>query len=39
VSAGIDLSLEVIEELAGEPLRQQVADEMEWMWVLDGRNR
>jgi transcriptional regulator GlxA family with amidase domain len=39
VSAGIDLSLEVVEELAGEPLRQQVADEMEWMWVLDGRNR
>ena len=39
VSAGIDLSLEVIEELAGEPLRQQVADEMEWTWVLDGRNR
>ena len=36
VSAGIDLSLAVIEELAGEPLRQQVADEMEWMWSSMG---
>jgi transcriptional regulator GlxA family with amidase domain len=37
VSAGIDLSLAVIEELAGKPLRQQVADEMEWMWSSVGR--
>ncbi|WP_205471129.1 DJ-1/PfpI family protein [Nocardioides sp. SYSU D00038] len=32
VSAGIDLALHVVQELAGAPLREAVAREMEWMW-------
>jgi len=32
VSAGIDASLGVVEELAGPELRWRVAQEMEWMW-------
>lgn len=32
VSAGIDLSLAIVEELAGAELRAAVEDEMEWQW-------
>lgn len=32
VSAGTDLALAVVEELAGPELRATVEDEMEWMW-------
>jgi len=32
VSAGTDLALAVVEELAGAELRAAVEDEMEWMW-------
>ena len=32
VSAGIDLSLAVVEELSGSALRDLVSEEMEWMW-------
>ena len=32
VSAGIDASLNVVEELAGPDLRLRVVEEMEWMW-------
>ncbi|MFC4243841.1 DJ-1/PfpI family protein [Gryllotalpicola reticulitermitis] len=32
VSAGTDLALAIIEELAGAELRAAVEDEMEWMW-------
>lgn len=33
VSAGIDLALAVVEELAGADLRASVEAEMEWMWM------
>lgn len=32
VSAGIDLSLRVVEDLAGPAARDAVVEEMEWMW-------
>lgn len=32
VSAGTDLSLAIVEELAGAELRAAVEDQMEWMW-------
>ncbi|HEY0247848.1 MAG TPA: DJ-1/PfpI family protein [Gryllotalpicola sp.] len=32
VSAGTDLALSIVEELAGAPLRAAVEEEMEWMW-------
>ncbi|MCM0619323.1 DJ-1/PfpI family protein [Nocardioides bruguierae] len=32
ISAGIDLSLHVVETLAGRPLRDAVVEEMEWGW-------
>jgi transcriptional regulator GlxA family with amidase domain len=32
ISAGIDLSLDVVAELAGEQVRTLVETEMEWMW-------
>ncbi|WP_036488200.1 DJ-1/PfpI family protein [Nocardioides sp. Iso805N] len=35
ISAGIDLSLAVVAELAGEDVRQRVEAEMEWGWHPD----
>jgi len=32
VSAGIDLALAVVEELAGDDVRDDVVEEMEWLW-------
>jgi transcriptional regulator GlxA family with amidase domain len=32
ISAGIDLSLAVVEELAGGDVRAQIEAEMEWGW-------
>ena len=32
VSAGVDASLHVVQQLVGRPTRDRVATEMEWMW-------
>ncbi len=36
VSAGVDLALDIVGELAGSDLRSAVAGEMEWMWPDQG---
>lgn len=33
ISAGIDLSLKIVEDLAGRELRDAVVEEMEWGWA------
>ncbi|HXZ72120.1 MAG TPA: hypothetical protein VEH31_14810 [Streptosporangiaceae bacterium] len=35
VSAGVDLALHVVEELAGAEARAATEAEMEWMWDRD----
>jgi transcriptional regulator GlxA family with amidase domain len=35
VSAGVDLALHVVAELAGEQARAATEAEMEWMWDRD----